>query len=168
MNQEDSISGNTGGVYLVLGNGDGTFEPSLYYPTGTGDGYLLVADFNRDGSPDAVLSDFWNNNLDLFLNVHGTQMHASSSQNPSTVGQAITFSARVTASQRRSQVAPTGMVTFKDGADLLAVVPLVGGTARYTTSTLSAGSHLIRSAYSGDESYNRSRPTQHVQIVKQP
>jgi hypothetical protein len=45
------------GLGVLFGNGDGTFQPPTYYPTGsdTLQGYVVVGDFNGDGIPDAVI-----------------------------------------------------------------------------------------------------------------
>ena len=74
-----------------------------------------------------------------------------SSLNPSSVGVAVTFTATVTGN------APTGTVRFtSDGAAIsgCTAVALTGSgntrTAACTTSSLSAGGHSIRAAYSGD------------------
>lgn len=45
------------GVYLLLGNGDGTFQPATYYPVGRSFGSMLVGDFNGDHKLDVVMSD---------------------------------------------------------------------------------------------------------------
>jgi hypothetical protein len=44
------------GLNLLLGNGDGTFQPPQYYAAGSS-GSLVVADFNGDGWPDVALSN---------------------------------------------------------------------------------------------------------------
>jgi hypothetical protein len=70
-----------------------------------------------------------------------------SSVNPSTVGQAVTFTATVTGNS------PTGTVQFMDGAaNLGSPVALSGGTAAFTTSALTVGTHAITAVYSGDAS----------------
>ena len=64
-----------------------------------------------------------------------------SSLNPSSYGEPVTFTATVV-SQFGSTV--TGSVAFYDGNTLLGhAVGLSGGTASYTTSTLSVGAHAI-------------------------
>jgi len=76
----------------------------------------------------------------------------ASSQNPSTVGQPVTFNAQVTGSFG----APTGTVTFKDnGADITGCVDvnLVSGQADCSLTTLSVGAHTITAFYSGDGTY---------------
>jgi hypothetical protein len=39
-------------VSVLLGNGDGTFQPPLKFRVGVGPSQLVVADFNHDGKPD--------------------------------------------------------------------------------------------------------------------
>lgn len=67
-----------------------------------------------------------------------------SSLNPSTLGQAVTFTATV------AGTSPTGTVQFLDGATVLGTVALAGTSATLTTSSLALGSHPITAAYSGD------------------
>jgi hypothetical protein len=50
-------------------------------------------------------------------------------------------------------VAATGTVQFTDGATVLATVPVSGGSASYSTTTLAQGSHTLGVAYSGDATY---------------
>ena len=62
--------------------------------------------------------------------------------------------------------APTGTVTFKDGSTTLATVPVsatagssiayVTGSAKYTASQLSWGSHTLSAIYNGDSNYAAS------------
>jgi hypothetical protein len=96
-----------------------------------------------------------------------TQTAVSSSSNPSTVGQPVTFTAVVTAPAY--QGTPTGTVTFYiDGhAQSSVQLSVVGGIdeAQFTTSTLSAGSHTVTAVYSGDAHVSGSSgplPTQAV------
>jgi hypothetical protein len=69
-----------------------------------------------------------------------TKTTLTSSQNPSTVGQSVTFTATVTASSGT----PDGTVTFDDGTTVLATVNLAAGVATYSTSTLAKGKHTIK------------------------
>ena len=84
-----------------------------------------------------------------------------SSVNPSTVGQAVTFTATVSSGGGT----PTGTITFKDGGTTLATVPLSGVTASFTTSSLTAGSHSITAVYSGDVSNTSSTSSPTIQNV---
>jgi hypothetical protein len=43
---------NVSNVYIELGNGDGTFQQPVAYPTGVGPEGIVVADFNNDGKLD--------------------------------------------------------------------------------------------------------------------
>ena len=99
-----------------------------------------------------------------------SQTAVSSSANPSTVGQSVTFTAVVTAPS--SQSTPTGTVTFTiDGQSQTPVaLALVGGNdqAQFTTSTLSAGSHTISTSYSGDKNVSSSSGSLPTQTVNAP
>ncbi len=75
-----------------------------------------------------------------------------SSDNTSTAGEAVTFTATVSGPGG----VPTGSVTFSDGATVLGTVPLTGGRASLTTAALSAGHHDITASYSGDATYAAS------------
>jgi hypothetical protein len=76
-----------------------------------------------------------------------------SSENPSNVGQSVTFT--VTATPQFSGT-PTGNVVFKDGTKTLKTVALSGGTAEYTTSTLVSGTHTITATYNGSPDFTGS------------
>src|SRR5579871_4888842 len=52
----DLLVGSTAGLGVSLGNGDGTFQPAVFYQGG-GTGHIAVGDFNRDGFADVVLAD---------------------------------------------------------------------------------------------------------------
>ncbi len=47
----------TAGVYLLLGNGDGTFGSPELFPVGRSIWSMLVGDFNGDDRPDVVMGD---------------------------------------------------------------------------------------------------------------
>jgi len=76
-----------------------------------------------------------------------------SSVNPSAAGQSVAFTATVI-----PQVSGlvTGRVTFYDGATQLKSVPLVAGTATFTTTKLSAGTHNVMAIYGGSADFTRS------------
>ena len=70
----------------------------------------------------------------------------TSSPNPSTSGQAVTFTATITS----PTVKPTGPVTFSAGKTVLGTAELSGGKATFTTSTLAVGSTTVTATYFGD------------------
>ncbi len=73
------------------------------------------------------------------------------SLNPSEFGKDVTFTASVTYTGSH---APTGIVTFRDGAKVLAAMSLgTGAFTAFTTSALTAGAHSITATYSGDFYY---------------
>jgi hypothetical protein len=75
----------------------------------------------------------------------------TSSANPATAGQPVTFTASVTGP---AGVTPTGTVTFYDGTTALGTVSLNSmGMASLTLTTLGVGSHSITAVYSGDAPY---------------
>ena len=77
-----------------------------------------------------------------------TSTSLTSSVNPSSGGQSVTFTAAVTST---GIIAPSGFVTFRDGADVLGTGFLNAfGMATFTTSSLSIGSHSITAEYDGD------------------
>ncbi|PYT15438.1 MAG: hypothetical protein DMG59_13780, partial [Acidobacteria bacterium] len=77
----------------------------------------------------------------------GTTVTLSSSPNPSTFGQSVTFTATVTGAGG----VPTGTVTFGEGSTVLASNVSVdgGGHAAFSTSTLAVGSHTITATFTG-------------------
>jgi hypothetical protein len=54
--QED-VNGNGFGVSVLLGNGDGTFQPAVEYAAGNIPGDLVAGDFNGDGKLDLAVAD---------------------------------------------------------------------------------------------------------------
>ncbi|MFZ0481193.1 MAG: Ig-like domain-containing protein [Terriglobales bacterium] len=77
----------------------------------------------------------------------------TSSLNPSTYGQSVTFTATVSTAFGGT---PTGTVVFKDGTETLKTVTLSGGVASYTTSTLAVGSDSITATYNGSVDFTAS------------
>src|SRR5207244_1393062 len=59
-------------VSILLGNGDGTFQPHVDHSTAFVVGglseQLAVADFNNDGAPDIAAADQFANSVSLFMN----------------------------------------------------------------------------------------------------
>jgi hypothetical protein len=87
------------------------------------------------------------------VNKATTTTALASSPNPSKVGQSVTFTASVTP---EFSGMPTGKVAFYDGTTLLKSVALSGGTAKFTTSTLTSGTHSITATYNGSTDFTGS------------
>jgi hypothetical protein len=75
-----------------------------------------------------------------------TTTSISSSVDPSVFNQNVTLTAKVTGSFGAT---PTGTVTFKQGTTVLGTAALSGGLAKFTTHTLTVGSHTITASYAG-------------------
>ena len=90
------------------------------------------------------------NTVKQVVNKATTVTTLASSLNPSNFGQSVTFTTSVT-----PQFSGTvkGTVTFYDGTTALKTVYLSGEVAKYTTSTLTAGSHSITVTYNGNASF---------------
>lgn len=98
-----------------------------------------------------------------------TVTQLSSSANPSSPGQIVTFTAIVTPAAGSSAGTPTGTVTFTIGGVAQAPVPLalVAGkdVATFSTTTLATGTNTISAAYSGDSAFAPSTAPALAQIV---
>jgi hypothetical protein len=79
----------------------------------------------------------------------------TSTENPSTYGDSVTFSA-VVSSVAPGSGTPTGTVTFLDGTTVIGTGTLSAGIASLTISTLTGGDHLITAAYDGDPDFQTS------------
>ncbi|HVR41660.1 MAG TPA: carboxypeptidase regulatory-like domain-containing protein [Thermoanaerobaculia bacterium] len=96
----------------------------------------------------------------------------TSSLNPSTYGQSVTFTATL------NQPLASGTMTFYDGTTVLAVKTIVPATlgdddhpptaaqpTTFTTSALTAGTHPIKAVYSGDANYGSATSNTVNQVV---
>src|SRR5262249_28959957 len=102
----------------------------------TGTGGFLDSTGNDSASPQIVQD--------------GTTTSVTSSPNPSSVGQSVTFTATVAAVDVGAGL-PTGPATLTEGAVTLAANVAVdaAGHATFSTSTLSGGSHTITATFTG-------------------
>jgi hypothetical protein len=82
----------------------------------------------------------------------------TSSLNPSTINQSVTFTASLPSTA-------TGTITFLDGSTTLGSGTISGGTASFTTSTLTVGVHNITASYGGDANYNSATSAVFSQTV---
>ena len=148
---DNGTSIGTGTVSTTAGVSTATFTTSSL-ALGT---HPITALYGGDGSHGGSLS---NPPLNQVVKV-ATRTALQSSLNPSTPGQAVTFTATIT-SLSGGAANPTGTVTFRDNGTSIGTgtVSTTGGvtTATFTTSSLSVGTHPITALYNGDGSHGGS------------
>ena len=92
----------------------------------------------------------------------GTTTTLSSSQNPSSFGQSVKFTVKVTG------LSPTGSVSLFDGGTQIGTGTLAAGIATFTISSLAVGSHSLTAQYSGDANNAASTSAALIQTVNVP
>ena len=85
----------------------------------------------------------------------------TTSGSPTFVGQAVTFTAKVTSGH--GPIPDGELVMFYDGTTFLGSNVVSGGTTSYTTSSLSGKTHTIKATYPGDANFQPS--TGHVKQI---
>jgi FG-GAP-like repeat/Abnormal spindle-like microcephaly-assoc'd, ASPM-SPD-2-Hydin len=76
-----NIDGNvfsSGSVSILLGHGDGTFQPQMVFPAGSLSTFVAVGDFNGDHKLDAIAVDYFDGYLVTLLNT-GTAVFSPTS-----------------------------------------------------------------------------------------
>jgi hypothetical protein len=129
--------GGGSGAVAIANTSNGTASSSYQPAYGAAPGYDLATGLGTVNAYNLVASSAW-------LPVASTAV--SSSLNPSTYGQAVSFTATVTGNS------PTGTVQFTvDGSAFGSPVTLASGSATSgSTSTLTQGTHTVTATYSGD------------------
>jgi hypothetical protein len=139
-----SWSGGSIGTAMLNANGAATLTRSNLN-AGT---FPIVATYLGDGSnlnsQSAILSQV--------VSPATSKATITSAPNPSSAGQAVTFTAKITS----PTVTPTGPVTFTAGNTILGTVQLNKGTATLTTSSLPIGSTVVKVKYSGNSNIKGS------------
>ncbi len=104
--------------------------------------YSLTAHYSGDAKYAASVS----NAIDVTTTPVPPTVTVTSSANPSSTGQSVTFTATI------AGLAPGGggTVTFSNGSTTLGTATVSNGSASYTTSFSSAGDQTITAAYGGD------------------
>ena len=134
-------------------NGTGTLSGT---PTVQGVFIITFTASNGVGSP-AVQT------FTLTVGQAPTTVTLTSSLNPSTYGQAVTFTATVASPAGT----PTGTVTFMNGTGKLGTSKLASGVATLTTTTLVAGIRSITAVYGGSANFSASTSAVLGQVVNQ-
>jgi len=160
--QQLSLAANSSRIDLLTGNGEVTFvtkdnlqlDAQRLLKTGSASPFQLNSgqgkSFNIGGQWHVAIG------RSLFAYSPGvvpSTTTLTSSSNPSVVGDNVTFTATV------GPAGATGTVYFRENVTILATVPLSGGTASFSTSSLTNGPHTIVAIYSGDGTYPSSKDT---------
>jgi uncharacterized repeat protein (TIGR03803 family) len=130
-------------------------EITTTVPTGAAAGYVTVT------TPSGTLTS----NLPFRLSAAliPTTTTLTSSQNPSTFGEAVTFIAVVSSN---AGAPPNGeTVSFQKGAMVLGTGTLSGGSASFTTSTLPVGTTSVKAVYGADAYFKGSTSNVVKQVV---
>jgi hypothetical protein len=160
-----------GTVGILYGAGNGNFSGTVEFPVGGLDFGLTLADVNGDGNVDVVTGG-GASEVTVLLNAAtpaitgqtASTTSITSSLNPATLGQAVTFTATVSGTGS----VPTGNVNFNDGNTLLGSASLnANGVATFSTSALAVGTHGIVAQYRGDITFQPSSSQALSQVVNQ-
>jgi hypothetical protein len=157
-----------GNVTVLLNNGNGTLRaPVTTYSTkGTNANSVAVAKLNPDAKPDLVIadgcdgykSDCPSGGVAVFLGMPDrTTTVLTSSANPSNPGQSVTFTATISATEGPI---PNGtVVQFLSDTKKIGTGTTVNGVAKFSTSSLTAGTHLIKASYPSSTFFKASNST---------
>jgi hypothetical protein len=102
------------------------------------------------------------------LYVDTTSVSASTNVPAATVGQAVTYTAAVTADESAIAAAPNRNVTFSVGSAVLCRATLVASTAQCHSTSAPAGNDQVVAAYSGDINFRASQTTVPLVVTKPP
>ena len=142
---------------ITLNNGQAAFTTTKLYGGAHPITAVYAGNTNFSGSISPVLTQT--------VSAIATSTSVTSSPNPSTYGQAVTFTTTVTPSA--GTIAPAGTVIFKDGSTNLGGRALSNGQAAFTIATLSGGVHAITVVYVGNTNFTASTSPTLAQTVNQ-
>jgi hypothetical protein len=97
------------------------------------------------------------------ISAEKTTTTLTSSPNPSSPSEPVTFTATVDSSEGPPPDGET--VSFLQGKTVLGMGTLSSGSASFTTSTLKAGTHSITADYGGDSDFGTSKSKAVKQVV---
>ena len=137
------MDGSTKLATVALGGGSAIYTTAKL-ATGS---HAIAVTYNGSNSFSAS-----SESLNQTVNQDATAAVVTSSLNPSTSGQKVTFTATLTAAVPGAGT-PTGTVMFYDGATPIGSGMLSGGKATFSTKTLGVGSHSITVVYGGDANF---------------
>jgi hypothetical protein len=138
-------AGSTVLAKVALSGGTASFSTSTF---GAGTKSITVT-YNGDSkyatSTSAILSQV--------ITKATSTSNITSSVNPSTSGQSVTFTISVAP---QFTGVPTGTVKLTMGSTVLTTLTLASGTATYSTTTLPSGANVIKATYNGSGNFNGS------------
>jgi probable HAF family extracellular repeat protein len=152
----------------LTSSGNGLPHGFLWTPSGGMQDLTTLAGFSSSQQTySAQVNDFGvvalsTNKGDLLLipRMTGT---ITSSVNPSTLGQPVTFTASFTSFAGPPPDGET--VQFVVSGKVLGSATLMGGVAQFTTSAIPVGPHAVVANYSGDANYLQAKYTALTQVV---
>ncbi|HEY6348885.1 MAG TPA: Ig-like domain-containing protein [Candidatus Angelobacter sp.] len=128
-------------------NGNATFTSSSL----TADHHFITVQYSGDSNFSAGSSS-----LVQVIHTGASSTTLTSTPNPSSSGQSVTFTATVAAVPPATGT-PTGQVTFQQGNTVLAQAPLnSSGQVSFSTSALAVGSDTITATYASDQLFAAS------------
>jgi hypothetical protein len=162
----DSVS--AGKLAVLLNNGHGAFGTPVIYGTGgrSANG-VAAANLNHDGKPDLVVANRCDGftytcplggGIAVLLGVPAnTTTKVTTSGTPSQIGQAVTFKAAVTATEGPI---PNGtIITFYNNGTKMGTAKTMSGIAKFSTSSLSVGTHAIKASFPSSAYFKASSGT---------
>jgi probable HAF family extracellular repeat protein len=150
----------------LTSSGTGILHGFLWTPSGGMQDFSVLAGTSQQAYSLQV-NDFGvvaiSTNKGCYLLVPKMASTITSSANPSVVGQPVTFTATMTSI---AGPPPDGeMVQFVVGGKVYGSSPLKGGVAKFTTSAIPVGSHIVVAKYFGDANYLPAKYTAVTQQV---
>jgi hypothetical protein len=142
------------GTSTLNGSSQATFSTSTL-ATGT---HSITANYAGDATHAKSTAPV----LSLTINQASIGLVVSSGTNPSTWGQSVNLTARLTP---QFGGLSTGTVTFIDGTTVLGSVTPNNNVATLSVNTLMPGSHSIKASYSGDTNFQAATSTALSQVV---
>ena len=143
-------------LFVLPGNGDGTFGAPQFTAVHTDAGQVEVGDVYGLGRPDVVVLNPVGDTATVFpntaLGVTTTTLTANATT--AVTGDPLQLIAAV---KGGGTAAPTGTITFLDGSTPIGTAPVrTDGRAILTITTLVAGDHSITASYGGDSHFGAS------------
>lgn len=158
------MNGHNVGVWR--GDGGGAFQLAAQHSAGIQPMGLAAADLNGDGKLDLAVANVVSFDVSVLVATGGisaTTVTLASAPNPSVYGSQVTLTATVSAPG--GCAAPSGTVTFQDGAVTLGSATISGGSASLSTPGLNAGNHALTAVYAGGPYHTGSTSASLAQTV---